>query len=61
MSKEDHVIHKTTQCRGPESGHRGDQERAVSPNSPCRLDKRLDEALEQTFPGSDPVSSLMFS
>jgi hypothetical protein len=29
------------------------------PNSPVALDKRLDDALEQTFPASDPVSIMV--
>ena len=61
MSKENPVVHATIANREPKTDHRYDRERAVSPNSPCRLDERLDEALEHTFPGSDPVSSLTFS
>jgi hypothetical protein len=33
--------------------------RAGCPNSPSELDKRLDEALEQTFPASDPISIMV--
>jgi hypothetical protein len=31
----------------------------VSENAPSRLDSRLDEALEHTFPASDPVAILI--
>jgi hypothetical protein len=33
----------------------------VDPNSKCELDRRLDEALKETFPASDPISIVISS
>jgi hypothetical protein len=42
-----------------EAGLIGERDQRVSENSQCRLDSRLDQALEETFPASDPVSILI--
>jgi hypothetical protein len=42
---------------GSSPKHRDENVAAVEDsNSKCQLDRRLDQALEETFPASDPVS-----
>ncbi len=48
--------HTTWNSEDSGSHHAGENERVAPTNERARLDRMLDQALEDTFPASDPIS-----